>query len=127
MGYLHLGAIHLRTYLRYQSLLTRAENDRLDHAVRAGLGAAAMFLDMALRNAAGGAGAPDFIDQLGAAVPAVPLLNYLYFEVLAEYLMLQLVVQADHVRRRGRDAPVIRPGACLMAINSPRPGTASKY
>ncbi len=36
----------------------QAENDRLDHAVRAGLGAAAMFLDMALRNAAGGAGLP---------------------------------------------------------------------
>ncbi|TWV34899.1 hypothetical protein FRZ03_27775 [Streptomyces misionensis] len=90
VDYLHLGAIHLRTYLRYQSLLTRAENDRLDHAVRAaGLGAAAVFLDTALRNAAGGAtAAPDFIDQLAAAVPAVPFLGYLYFEVLAEYLML---------------------------------------
>ncbi|GAA2510542.1 hypothetical protein ACOZGD_19860 [Streptomyces murinus] len=89
VDYLHLGAIHLRTYLRYQSLLTLAENDQLDHTVAAGLGAAAVFLDTALRNAAGRAtAAPDFIDQLAAAVPAVPFLGYLYFEVLSEYLML---------------------------------------
>ncbi|MCA1220217.1 hypothetical protein [Streptomyces sp. 8L] len=89
VDYLHLGAIHLRTYLRYQSLLTLAENDQLDHAVAAGLGAVAVFLDTALRNAAGRAtAAPVFIDQLAAAVPAVPFLGYLYFEVLSEYLML---------------------------------------
>ncbi|TVZ84797.1 hypothetical protein [Streptomyces sp. BK340] len=89
VDYLHLGAIHLRTYLRYQSFLTLAESDQLDHAVAAGLGAAAVFLDTALRNAAGRAtAAPEFIDQLAAAVPAVPFLGYLYFEVLSEYLML---------------------------------------
>ncbi|KUO00033.1 hypothetical protein [Streptomyces caeruleatus] len=89
VDYLHLGAIHLRTYLRYRSLLTLAENDQLDHAVAAGLGSAAVFLDTALRNAAGRATAAlEFIDQLAAAVPAVPFLGYLYFEVLSEYLML---------------------------------------
>lgn len=89
VDYLHLGAIHLRTYLRYQSFLTLAESDQLDHAVEAGLGAAVVFLDTALRNSAGRAtGAPEFIDQLAAAVPGVPFLGYLYFEVLSEYLML---------------------------------------
>lgn len=89
VDYLHLGTIHLRTYLRYQSFLTRAESDQLDHAVLAGLGTAAEFLDTALRNAAGRVtAAPEFIDQLAAAVPAVPFLGYLYFEVLSEYLML---------------------------------------
>ncbi|MFI9358606.1 hypothetical protein [Streptomyces lydicus] len=89
VDYLQLGAIHLRTYLRYQSFLTPAENEQLDHAVMAGLGAAAMFLDTALRNAAGRAtAAHEFIDQLAAAVAAVPFLGYLYFEVLSEYLML---------------------------------------
>ncbi len=89
VDYLHLGAIHLRTYLRYRSFLTRAENDQLDHAVLTGLGSAAGFLDMALRNAVGRTtAAPEFIDQLAAAVPAVPFLGYLYFEVLSEYLML---------------------------------------
>ncbi|MEU3255935.1 hypothetical protein [Streptomyces sp. NPDC006997] len=89
VDYLHLGAIHLRTYLRYQNFLTLAENDQLDHAVLTGLGAAAGFLDTALRNAVGrGTEAPEFIDQLAAAVPAVPFLGYLYFEVLSEYLML---------------------------------------
>ncbi|MFE2157092.1 hypothetical protein ACFW9M_04675 [Streptomyces lydicus] len=89
VDYLHLGAIHLRTYERYQSFLTPAENDQLDHAVLTGLRAAAVFLDVALRNAAGHATpAPEFIDQLSDAVAHVPFLGYLYFEVLSEYLML---------------------------------------
>lgn len=89
VDYLHLGAIHLRTYLRYRSFLTPAENDQLDRTVLAGLRAAAVFLDVALRNAAGHATpAPEFIDQLSDAVPHVPFLGYLYFEVLSEYLML---------------------------------------
>ncbi|WP_432114698.1 hypothetical protein [Streptomyces sp. S1] len=89
IDYLHLGPIHLRTYLHYQSFLTPAENDRLDRAVLAGLRAAGPFLDIALHNAAGHAtSAPEFIDHLAAAVPAVPFLGYLYFEVLSEYLML---------------------------------------
>ncbi|MEU5425584.1 hypothetical protein AB0H73_08235 [Streptomyces olivoreticuli] len=92
VDYLHLGAIHLRTYLRYRSFLTPAENDQLDRAVLAGLRAAAPFLDVALRNAAGHATpAPEFIDQLSAAVAHVPFLGYLYFEVLSEYLMLHSV------------------------------------
>ncbi|MEW2302140.1 hypothetical protein AB0958_19540 [Streptomyces sp. NPDC006655] len=89
VDYLHLGAIHLRTYERYQSFLTPAENDQLDRTVLAGLRAAAVFLDVALRNAAGHATpAPEFIDQLSDAVAHVPFLGYLYFEVLSEYLML---------------------------------------
>lgn len=89
VDYLYLGAIHLRTHLRYQSFLTPAENDQLNRTVLAGLRAAAPFLDVALHNAAGQATpAPEFIDQLSDAVRAVPFLGYLYFEVLSEYLML---------------------------------------
>jgi hypothetical protein len=87
--YLHLGTIHLRTFQRYRSFLTPAENDQLDRTVPARLAAAAPFLDLALRNATGHAtAAPEFIDQLSDAVPHVPFLGYLYFEVLSEYLML---------------------------------------
>lgn len=89
VDYLHLGAIHLRTYLRYQSFLAPTEAERLDRAVLAGLRSAAGFLDLALRNATGQATpAPEFIDRLSDAVAHVPFLGYLYFEVLAEYLML---------------------------------------
>ncbi|MEU2834841.1 hypothetical protein ABZ667_40460 [Streptomyces lavendulae] len=89
IDYLHLGAIHLRTYQRYQSFLTPAENEQLNRAVLAGLRAAAAFLDTALRNAAGHTTpAPAFIDMLSDAIAAVPFLGYLYFEVLSEYLML---------------------------------------
>ncbi|MFF3214130.1 hypothetical protein ACFYYB_26075 [Streptomyces sp. NPDC002886] len=89
IDYLHLGAIHLRTYQRYQSFLTPAENDQLNRAVLTGLRAGAPFLDLALRNAVGQrSAAPEFIDQLADAVAHVPFLGYLYFEVLSEYLML---------------------------------------
>ncbi|MGI5484958.1 hypothetical protein [Streptomyces lavendofoliae] len=89
VDYLHLGPIHLRMYLRYQSFLTPAEQDQIDRTVLAGIRAAAGFIDVALRNAAGQAtGTPEFIDQLSDAVAHVPFLGYLYFEVLSEYLML---------------------------------------
>ncbi|MYX15532.1 hypothetical protein GTY67_19420 [Streptomyces sp. SID8374] len=89
VDYLHLGAIHLRTYERYRSFLTPAENDQLNHALVGGLRAAAVFLDIALRNATGHATpASAFIDQASDAVAHVPFLGYLYFEVLSEYLML---------------------------------------
>lgn len=64
VDYLHLGPIHLRTHLRYQSLLTPAENNRIDRVLLAGLSAAAPFLDIALHNAAGRAtAAPGFVNQ----------------------------------------------------------------
>ncbi|MER5866659.1 hypothetical protein [Kitasatospora sp. NPDC002040] len=89
VDYLHLGAIHLRTYRAYQSYLTPAENDRIHRAVQAGLAVAAPFLDLALRNATGHiSAAPAFVDRLAAAVAHVPFLGYLYFEVVSEYLML---------------------------------------
>ncbi|MEU0382253.1 hypothetical protein ABZ093_33940 [Streptomyces cyaneofuscatus] len=89
VDYLHLGPVHLSTYLRYQSFLTPAERGRLERALSAGLRSAAVFFDMALRNATGHAtAAPEFINQLATAVPSVPFLGYLYFEVLSEYLML---------------------------------------
>lgn len=89
IDYLHLGAIHLRTYLRYQNFLTPAEAAQLDRGLLANLHTAAAFLNVALRNATGHATpVTDFIDQLSHAVRAVPFLGYLYFEVLSEYLML---------------------------------------
>ncbi|WP_327303011.1 hypothetical protein OG730_04935 [Streptomyces sp. NBC_01298] len=89
IDYLHLGAIHLRTYQRYQSFLAPAENNQLDRAVLAGLRTGAPFLDLALRNAVGQhSPSSEFIDQLSDAVAHVPFLGYLYFEVLSEYLML---------------------------------------
>ncbi|MET8983435.1 hypothetical protein ABZX85_48545 [Streptomyces sp. NPDC004539] len=92
IDYLHLGAIHLRTYERYRSFLTPTENDQLDDTVLTGLRATAAFFDVTLRNASGHpTPAPEFIDQLSDAVTHVPFLGYLYFEVLSEYLMLHSV------------------------------------
>ncbi|MEV7122182.1 hypothetical protein [Kitasatospora griseola] len=89
IDYLHLGPIHLRIYQRYRTFLTQAEADQVERTVLAGLRAAAPFLDLALRNAVGrSTAAPAFLDRLASAVPAVPFLGYLYFEVLSEYLTL---------------------------------------
>ncbi|MFD9794071.1 hypothetical protein ACFWXK_24335 [Streptomyces sp. NPDC059070] len=89
IDYLRLGPIHLRTHLQHAAFLTPAEEEHLRRTVMARLRAAAPFLDLALANASGTqTPAAVFTDQLAAAVPHIPFLGYLYFEVLSEYLML---------------------------------------
>lgn len=89
LDYLRLGGIHLRIYLTYRGVLTDAEDAQLRQAAVARLRAAAGFLDVLLANACGtGTPREEFIDRLAATVPHLPFLGYLYFEVLAEYLML---------------------------------------
>ncbi|RLU82506.1 hypothetical protein CTZ27_29685 [Streptomyces griseocarneus] len=89
LDYLRLGGIHLATYQRHRSFLTDAEDTRLRAAAVAKVRAAAGFLDLLLAGARGTtmADAP-FLNQLSSAVPRFPLLGYLYFEVLSEYLLL---------------------------------------
>ncbi|MFF3316718.1 hypothetical protein ACFYV5_14550 [Streptomyces sp. NPDC003035] len=89
IDYLRLGRVHLRTYLHHHSFLTQAEDARLRHTVLQRIRTAAPFLDLALANATGRRTLPEaFVDRLAAAVPQMPFLGYLYFEVLSEYLML---------------------------------------
>lgn len=89
IDYLRLGRVHLRTYLRHRSFLTQAEDARLRRTVVEQIRTAAPFLDTALANATGTRTPPDaFVDRLATAVPGMPFLGYLYFEVLSEYLML---------------------------------------
>lgn len=89
IDYLRLGGVHLRTYLDHRVFLTPAEDDRLRCAAVQRIRWAAGFLDVLLAGACGNH-TPDqpFLDQLAAAVPTLPFLGYLYFEVVAEYLML---------------------------------------
>ncbi|MGV9263543.1 hypothetical protein ACWDRR_02635 [Kitasatospora sp. NPDC003701] len=89
IDYLRLGAVHLRTYLTHRNFLTEHEDTQLRRAVMNRVRAAAPFLDLLLANAFGKP-TPDveFMDRLAVAVPSLPFLGYLYFEVLSEYLML---------------------------------------
>ncbi|MFJ8768912.1 hypothetical protein [Streptomyces clavifer] len=89
IDYLRLGCLHLRTYLDHRSFLTEAEDLQLRGSALQQIRTTAPFLDVALAVATGRRTVPGtFVDQLAAAVPSLPFLGYVYFEVLAEYLML---------------------------------------
>jgi hypothetical protein len=90
IDYLRLGRIHLRTYEEHRDCLTGAEDARLRKAIVERGRWAGGFLDALRAAACGSDPCPDavFVDRLAAAVPMVPFLGYLYFEVLSEYLML---------------------------------------
>ncbi|MFJ3216107.1 hypothetical protein ACIPLC_09325 [Kitasatospora sp. NPDC086801] len=89
LDYMRLGGIHLRSYQAYRHVLTAAEDDQVLRSVVDRVRVAAPFLNMLLHNASGGTTPEEsFIDALAATVPVFPYLGYLYFETVAEYLML---------------------------------------
>ncbi|MFK0193970.1 hypothetical protein [Kitasatospora sp. NPDC090308] len=97
LDYLRLGPVHLRAFDRHRHALTPAEDHQVTRSVTDRVHAAAPLLDLMLATATGrtrpDAGhtrsdAGPFLDQLAAAVPVMPYLGYLYFETVAEYLML---------------------------------------
>ncbi|MGW6504298.1 hypothetical protein [Nonomuraea angiospora] len=89
IDYLRLGGVHLRTYADHRVFLTPEEDEQLRRASVHRIRQAAAFLDVLLAGACGSDTlAKPFLDQLAATVPVVPFLGYLYFEVVAEYLML---------------------------------------
>ncbi|MFF2953035.1 hypothetical protein ACFVVU_17015 [Kitasatospora sp. NPDC057965] len=89
LDYVRLGPVHLRAYEAQRHVLTPAEHEHVVRSVTDRVAVAAPFLDALLHNS-GGRPSPDrpFIDALAAAVPILPYLGYLYFETVAEYLML---------------------------------------
>jgi hypothetical protein len=90
VDYLRLGAIHLQIYRRLEYLLSKAERHRLRESVVSRAKNSTAFLSLAAAVAFEGARVePDrFLRLLHETVPRLPILGYLYFEALAEYLML---------------------------------------
>ncbi|MFJ3793615.1 hypothetical protein [Kitasatospora sp. NPDC090091] len=89
LDYLRLGGIHLRTHQAFRHVLTSEEDDQVTRSVVDRVRAAAPFLDTLLRTASGAATADEaFLNDLAATVPVLPYLGYVYFETVAEYLML---------------------------------------
>ncbi|MEU9416029.1 hypothetical protein [Streptomyces sp. NPDC048272] len=90
LNYLRLGGIHLDTYQAHRGYLTAAEDDHLRQAARWRIRETAGFLDLLLADARGERTTTTtvFCHRLAAAVPHMPILGYLYFEVLSEYLLL---------------------------------------
>ncbi|MFE7524095.1 hypothetical protein ACFU7Y_00020 [Kitasatospora sp. NPDC057542] len=90
LDYLRLGAVHLRAFDRHRHALTPAEDEKVARSVADRVRAAAPLLNLML-DLASGRSRPEtglFLDRLAAAVPVMPYLGYLYFETVAEYLML---------------------------------------
>lgn len=99
VDYLRLGAIHLQIYSRLEYLLSKAERHQLREAVVSRTKNSAAFLALAAAVAYEGARVrpESFLRLLDEAIPRLPILGYLYFEALAEYLMLHST--APHTTR----------------------------
>ncbi|MEV4561254.1 hypothetical protein AB0K51_30290, partial [Kitasatospora sp. NPDC049285] len=90
VDYLRLGSIHLAIYTHLEYLLSKAERHQLRETVVSRVKNSTAFLALAAAIAYQGATVEpaDFLRQLDATIPRLPILGYLFFEALSEYVML---------------------------------------
>lgn len=90
IDYLRLGTIHLSIYCRLEYLLSKTERHHLRETVvsRTKNSAAFLALAAALTYQDASIAPQRFLRLLDETIPKLPILGYLYFEALAEYLML---------------------------------------
>ncbi|MDT0379401.1 hypothetical protein RM572_11540 [Streptomyces sp. DSM 42041] len=90
IDYLRLGTIHLQIYTHLEYLLSKTERHHLREAVVSRVKNSTAFLALATAITFHGApvAADQFLRLLDEAIPRLPILGYIYFEALAEYLML---------------------------------------
>jgi len=90
VDYLRLGLIHLRIYSHLEYLLSKNERHQLRETVVSRVKNSAAFLATATGVAYRGhrVDAEPFLRLLDETIPRLPILGYLYFEAVAEYLML---------------------------------------
>ncbi len=90
IDYLRLGEIHLQIFLQLEYLLSKAERHQLRETIVGRIKNSAAFLDLAGAIAYEGVhvAAETFLTALDQAIRRLPILGYMYFEALAEYLML---------------------------------------
>ncbi|WP_101258708.1 hypothetical protein [Streptomyces barkulensis] len=99
IDYLRLGTIHLQIYTHLEYLLSKAERHQLREAVVSRVKNSTAFLALAAAITYHGApvAADPFLRLLDETIPRLPILGYIYFEALAEYLMLHST--SDRTRR----------------------------
>lgn len=90
VDYLRLGAIHLSIYSHLEYLLSKNERHQLRETIISRTKNSASFLALASTITHTGATVPadSFFQLLDETIPRLPILGYVYFEALAEYLML---------------------------------------
>jgi hypothetical protein len=104
IDYLRLGEVHLQIFLQLEYLLSRSEREKLLDTVVLRVKNSAGFLSLC--NAAVCEGYPlvprTFLAQLASAIDTLPILGYLYFETLSEYLMLHTTsARAQALKAKG--------------------------
>ncbi|BAU83537.1 hypothetical protein SLA_2614 [Streptomyces laurentii] len=100
VDYLRLGAIHLQIYSRLEYLLSKTERHQLRETIVSRIKNSASFLALAAAVARQSATVkPDsFLRLLDETIPRLPILGYVYFEALAEYLMLHSITRDTRER-----------------------------
>jgi hypothetical protein len=90
VDYLRLGLIHLQIYSHLEYLLSKNERHRLRETVVGRVKNSTAFLATAAAVAyqAAQVDSEQFFRLLDETIPRLPILGYLYFEAVAEYLML---------------------------------------
>ncbi|QNP71556.1 hypothetical protein IAG44_20410 [Streptomyces roseirectus] len=90
IDYLRLGAIHLRIYSLLEYLLSKIERHQLRETITSRTKNSVGFLALAsaVAHAQTTVDPELFLGLLDSAIPRLPILGYVYFEALAEYLML---------------------------------------
>lgn len=99
VDYLRLGSIHLSIYTDLEYLLSTAERYELRETVVSRVKNSTTFLALAAAIVYEGADVTPavFLELLDETIPRLPILGYLYFEAMAEYLMLHST--SEHTQR----------------------------
>ncbi|MGW6981240.1 hypothetical protein ACWGE1_17590 [Streptomyces sp. NPDC054932] len=100
VDYLRLGSIHLQIYSRLEYLLSKTERHQLRETIVSRIKNSTAFLALAAAVAYQGAAVQPstFLRLLDETIPRLPILGYVYFEALAEYLMLHSTTQQTQER-----------------------------
>lgn len=104
IDYLRLGEIHLQIFLLLEYLLSKIERHKLRQTIAGRIKNSTAFLSLCsgLLHGHAKASPRDFLRALHEAIPNLPILGYLYFEALAEYLMLHSAAdRTARVREHG--------------------------
>ena len=104
IDYLRLGDIHLQIFLHLEYLLSRDERHRLRASVSGRIKNTTAFLSLCSGLIHGDArtDSASFLRALDDAITRLPILGYLYFEALAEYMMLHSTAERTaRLRERG--------------------------
>lgn len=90
IDYLRLGEIHLQIFLHLEYLLSCQERNRLRETIVRRIKNSTPFLRLCTQMVRDGSvvGPEMFFRLLDQAIPRLPILGYLYFEAVAEYVML---------------------------------------